>query len=255
MDKKRFFIHYSALFILFAVFNAGYFALYRTSFLLKDGVITDYYLAAVLGLMYAFVPAVAPDLVYNLMVLALLYLSGLTLTLMLKAFDAKDEILLPAACFYMFSGFSIIVGCSHPDLIFVMLLLPPAITLFKKKKIVPGAVITAINLILILNLLRGDAPACLMRWIGGFDGREICYLAIPLLLLAALAVMRHKKIIEGRFFAPLLIMLVFYADLITNFFEFSIFEGDAVNSLYVNSGNIYGSLLSIADIVFKGGSL
>ena len=255
MKNNRYIIYYTALFILFAIFNAGYFALYRTSFLLKDGVITDYYLAAFLGLMYSFIPAAAPDQVYNLIVLGLLYLSGLAFSFMLRTFGAGDENSLSAAIFYTFSGFSIIVGCSHPDLILIMLLLPLAVILLKKKKAVPAIIVFVVSLPLIINLARGDAPACLVRWLSGIGARELAYIAVPVLLLAALAVMKHKNAIEGRFFLPLLILLIFYTDLITNFFEFSIFEGDAASSLYVNSGNIYGSLLSIADILFKGGSL
>lgn len=255
MNKKRFFINYTALFILFAFFNVGYFALYRSAFLLKDGVITDYYLAGVLGLIYAYVPAVAPDMVYDLLILGLVFVSGLTFTLMLMAFGVREEKLLPSALFYMFSGFTVIVGYSHPDLILIMLLLPLSVMLWKKRRTLPALIFTAINIPIAINLIRGDAPACLMRWLGDLDLREICYIAVPVLLLATLAIMKSRGIIEERTFTALLIFFMLFANLITCFFEFSIFEGDGVNALYVNSASIYPSLLSIADILFKGGSL
>ncbi len=255
MNKKRFFINYTALFILFAVFNVGYFALYRVSFLLKDGIVTDYYLAGLLGLIYAYVPVVAPDMVYNLLILCLVFVSGLTFTLMLRTFGAAEDKLLPSALLYMFSGFTVIIGYSHPDLIVIMVLLPLAILLWKRKNTVPAVLVTALNLPFVLNLLRGDAPGSFFRWMAGFSLRELCYIVVPVLLLTALTLIRFKEKISDRFFTGLLIFFILYANLITCFFEFSIFEGDGANSLYVNSGNIYGSLISIADILFKGGSL
>ncbi|MBO6137639.1 MAG: hypothetical protein J6O71_03410 [Lachnospiraceae bacterium] len=255
MNKRKFFISYTALFILFAVFNVGYFALYRTSFLLKDGVITDYYLAAAMGYAYAYVPPVAPDLVYDMMILFFVFLSGLSLVLMLRQFKVKEEFFIPLALVYMFSGFTVIIGYSHPDLILMMLLLPLAVMLFKKKKTIPALIIAALSLPLMINLLRGDALNAVFRWLSGMDAKEICYISMPLLMLAALMVMKEKGLIDGRLFMPLLLFFILYANLITCFFEFSIFEGDGVNSLYVNSGNIYGSLISIADILLRGGSL
>ncbi|MCR4740457.1 MAG: hypothetical protein K5886_09410 [Lachnospiraceae bacterium] len=254
MTKKRFGI-YLCLFLIFGLFNTGYFALYRTAFILKDGVVSDYYLGALLGLLYGRLPVIAPDLVYDILILALIFAAGLVFLCLLLRSDINVSISFALTFFCAFSGFTVIIGLAHPDILILMIFVPAAVMLFRSRKYPAGAIVSLICLIFTVNVLRGGALTSLLSWLKGMDLRELIYIFMPVPLIIALTVTKKKNMVEEKVFSVLLMLIVFYSDLITNFFEFSIFEGNGVNSLYVNSGTIYGSLTSLADIVFKGAKL
>lgn len=254
MTKTKYCVRYIVLFLVFALADTVYFGIYRSAFILRDGVVSDYYIAAFLGLMYSRITLIAPDFVYNAVILCLVLVSGLSLMALLKSIKMDTACITAVDFFYMFSGFTVIVGYSHPDLILLMIFLPLCIMFIKSKKYIYAVVFILISALLIFNILRGDALKCLFRWIGGMDSKALFYFAVPVMLFVTLLIMKKHGFIEDKCFYTLLMFVMLYANLITCFFEFSIFEKDAVNSLYVSKENMYGSLTSLADILFKGGA-
>ena len=255
MKKEKDFIKFTLLFCLFAIFNTVYFFIYRASFIIKDGAVTDYYLAALLGIIYGYLPAIAPDIVYNLIIFMIAYITGTILAVLLAEYGLEHNLIIILTCSFVFSGFVVIVGFSHPDILFILALISLAILLFKRKHIIAGVVASMLVVPFVINTLRGNALYSIREWISGIRVREICYLMTPVILLAALIIMRHAHVMKDKWFFILLAILTLYIDIITNYFAFSRYEGDGVNSLYVTKESISGSLMSLADILLRGKNL